>query len=151
MSAPDGPIQEEDRPDLLTARQAADLCGINPGDLRRRVVQGVAPPPDVIDATAPPQRRNPRWLRATIDRWDRVRHRGIGRYPLTPRNLWQAVLDPCADSRTPWAIVNRRTAEVIGRSRSEKAAQARIDRMGEPAVPPIAAVPKQIRPPVPGE
>lgn len=63
---------------LLTTAQIAIHLGIDPGTWRGYVSRGYAPKPDVPDDSAPPNRRNPRWLTSTVDLFARNRT-GAGR------------------------------------------------------------------------
>ncbi len=58
---------------LLTGPQIAALLGIGDATWRGYVSRGQAPAPDDPDDGRPPNRRTPRWRRATVEQWQATR------------------------------------------------------------------------------
>jgi hypothetical protein len=99
---------------LLTSAEAGARCvpPMSGAALRSRVSKGVAPKPDVPDTDRSPRRRQLLWRASTIDAWNAVR-RPPGRPVKSDPEL--AIVRIPGATRYPWAVVDRRSGDIIER------------------------------------
>ncbi len=72
-----GPERADESQRWRSAAQCAERAGLRPGTWRSYVARGLAPAADDPDLDYPVNRRRPRWLVSTIERWEALRP-GLG-------------------------------------------------------------------------